>query len=164
MFKISNHRVLIAGILASPAAAFFGLFTYITLTRASSDREHDFVFRLTMVTIVMAIPFLFTLLLALSDRRRQRFALSGKIGLALGLLSLGLTWLPVRGVVRLSRQQRALAANGIKAPLFETTDIFGKPQRLQDHLGKVIVINAWATWCPPCKKEMTQLDQLYRQY
>ena len=43
MFKISNHRVLIAGILASPAAAFFGLFTYITLTRASSDREHDFV-------------------------------------------------------------------------------------------------------------------------
>src|SRR5437870_6034053 len=58
MFKISNHRVLIAGILASPAAAFFGLITYITLTRGSSDREHDFVFRLTMVTIVMAIPSL----------------------------------------------------------------------------------------------------------
>jgi peroxiredoxin len=164
MFKISNHRVLIAGILASPAAAFLGLFVYVSLTRASSDRQHDFVFRLTMVTIVMAMPFLFTLLLALSDRRHQRFTMSGKIGLALGLLSLGLTWLPASGLVRRSRQERTLAATGVKAPLFETSDIFGKPHRLQDHLGKVVIINAWATWCPPCKKEMPQLDTLYRKH
>ena len=164
MFKISNHRVLIAGILASPAAAFLGLLIYVVLTRASSDRQHDFVFRLTIVTLAMVMPFVFTLLLALSDRRRQRFTLLGKIGLALGLLSLGLTWLPARGLVRRSRQERTLAATGVKAPLFETTDIFGKPHRLQDHVGKVVVINAWATWCPPCKKEMPALDELYRKH
>src|SRR5207244_11120661 len=39
----------------------------------------------------------------------------------------------------------------------------GKSHRLRDHLGQVVVINAWGTWCPPCKKEMPALDEMYQK-
>jgi thiol-disulfide isomerase/thioredoxin len=161
MVKLSKYRVLLAGILASPIAAFLGLFAYVTLTRASADRNQDFVFRLSVVTLVMTVPFLLTLLLFIGDRRRNALTLSGKIGFALALLSLGLTWLPGRGLV--ARMHRNVATREARAPLFETIDIFGESHRLQDHLGEVVVINAWGTWCPPCKKEMPALDEMYQK-
>jgi peroxiredoxin len=156
-----KHRVLAAGILALPATAFVGIFTYSTLTRASADKNQDFVFRLTAVILAMALPFLFTMLLFLGDRRRHAVTLSGKVGLGLAVLSLCLAWLPARGL--LGRMHRDLASAEAQAPLFETPDIFGKSHRLNDHLGQVVVINAWGTWCPPCKKEMPQLDDLYQK-
>jgi peroxiredoxin len=156
-------RVLLAGIVSAPAAALLGIFVYGTLTRASVDRDQNFVFRLTVVTLVMAAPFLLTLALAITDRRRGMLTLSGKIGLFLAVLSLGLTWLPLRGLVGRVRQSQNLAMRDVPAPTFDTIDIAGKSHRLQDHLGKVVLINAWATWCPPCKKEMPDLDRLYQQ-
>jgi thiol-disulfide isomerase/thioredoxin len=42
--------------------------------------------------------------------------------------------------------------------VFETVD--GKTTTLADHRGKIVVLNAWATWCPPCLKEMPSLDRL----
>lgn len=41
---------------------------------------------------------------------------------------------------------------------FETGD--GKTVRFEDFAGKVMVVNFWATWCPPCRKEMPALDRL----
>src|SRR5262249_36179231 len=99
MSKISKYRVLAAGILAFPGAAILGLFVYVTLTRASTDRNQDFVFRLTAVTLAMTVPFLVTFVFFLLDRRRKVLNLAGKIGFALSVLSLGLTWLPARGLV-----------------------------------------------------------------
>ena len=43
---------------------------------------------------------------------------------------------------------------------FELKDIEGKAVRLSDYKGKTVVINFWATWCPPCKKEMPDFDLL----
>ena len=163
MGKLSKYRVLIAGLIAPPLAAFLGIYVYITLTRASADLNQDFFYRLTLVTLVMTLPFLLTLLLAMADRRRQILTLSGKIGFSVALLSLGLTWLPLRGLVGRWEQARNLALTDVRAPSFDTPDIFGRTQRLQDHLGQVVLINAWATWCPPCKKEMPQLDELYKK-
>ena len=42
--------------------------------------------------------------------------------------------------------------------------IDGKSWRLHDLRGHVVMVNFWATWCPPCRKEMPDLDALYRQF
>ncbi len=47
-------------------------------------------------------------------------------------------------------------------PLFTLNDHQGKPFKIQDQRGKVVLMNFWATWCPPCIHEMPTMDQLYR--
>lgn len=163
MAKLSSYRVLIAGILSPPAAAFLGMQAYSTLTRASADRDKDFVFRLSLTALAMAVPFVATLALALGDLRRNALTTSGRIGLTLALLSLGLTWLPIRGAIARAKQARNLALQNVTAPPFDTVDLSGKRHRLEDHAGKVVLVNVWATWCGPCRKEMPELDRLYRE-
>ncbi len=52
----------------------------------------------------------------------------------------------------------------LPAPEFTLNDMDGKPHRLRDYRGKVILINFWATWCPPCRKEMPSLERVYQQF
>src|SRR5207302_7379092 len=40
----------------------------------------------------------------------------------------------------------------------------GKPFRLSEQRGKTVIVNFWATWCPPCREEMPALERLYRQH
>ena len=57
-----------------------------------------------------------------------------------------------------------IAINEIPKPIssiiFE--DFSGNEINLNNYLGKLIIINFWATWCAPCKKEMPSLDKLYQ--
>jgi thiol-disulfide isomerase/thioredoxin len=46
---------------------------------------------------------------------------------------------------------------------FELADLNGKSVKLSDYKGKTVVINFWATWCPPCKKEMPDFDLLDKE-
>lgn len=163
MAKLSAYRVLIAGILSPPAAALFGMLVYGTLTKASVDRDKDFLFRLSVTTLAMVVPFAATVALAWGDRRRHALTISGKIGLALAVLSLAPAWLPIRGAIARTKQSRNLALQDVAAPVFETLDVQGKSHRLADHAGKVVVLNVWATWCPPCREEMPKLDRLYKE-
>lgn len=50
--------------------------------------------------------------------------------------------------------------------LFSVTlpDENGKPQALNQWKGKIIVLNFWATWCPPCREEMPELSALHTEY
>jgi peroxiredoxin len=47
---------------------------------------------------------------------------------------------------------------------FTLTDLNGKSWTLKDLKGKVVLLNFWATWCPPCRKEMPDLETLYRRF
>jgi peroxiredoxin len=47
---------------------------------------------------------------------------------------------------------------------FTLTDLQGKTWTLKELKGKVVLVNFWATWCPPCRKEMPDLNTLYQRF
>ncbi len=52
---------------------------------------------------------------------------------------------------------------GRPAPNFEFPGLDGKMVRLSDYRGKVVLVNIWATWCPPCIEEMPSMEKLYNE-
>jgi thiol-disulfide isomerase/thioredoxin len=55
-------------------------------------------------------------------------------------------------------------ADAWPAPEMLFRDAAGMPVALSSLKGKVVFINFWATWCPPCRAEMPSVDRLYRQW
>src|SRR5262249_59991016 len=48
-------------------------------------------------------------------------------------------------------------------PDFAVPDLSGQAVRLSNLRGKVVLLNLWTTWCPPCREEMPSMERLYRQ-
>ncbi len=53
---------------------------------------------------------------------------------------------------------------GYRAPDFAFEDLDGTMIRLSDFRGKPVLLNFWATWCPPCRKEIPDLQRFHEQY
>ena len=51
----------------------------------------------------------------------------------------------------------------IPAPAFTLQDGDGNPVSLADYKGKVVLLNFWGTWCPPCRHEMPSMERLYER-
>ena len=62
------------------------------------------------------------------------------------------------------RPQIDLLEIGSSAPQFHATDLrTSRPASLEDYRGKVVLLNIWATWCPPCRAEMPSMEKLHKK-
>jgi peroxiredoxin len=52
---------------------------------------------------------------------------------------------------------------GVPAPDFALPDIHGKLHRLSDYRGRPVIVNFWATWCPPCREEIPSMNRAWRE-
>ena len=50
----------------------------------------------------------------------------------------------------------------VTAPGFSLTDMDGEKHTLDDYRGKVIMLNLWATWCPPCLREIPSMESIFQ--
>ncbi len=82
---------------------------------------------------------------------RQWYAVAVVIGLIVSLIGVG--WIV--------RDRFAPVEVGTSAPDFVATDLEGNPVRLTDLRGEVVLLNIWATWCPPCREEMPSMQRLH---
>ena len=73
-----------------------------------------------------------------------------KTMVALALLTAGVAFASVR--------------TGQRAPEFSLPSLKGSPVALSSLRGKVVLVDFWAQWCEPCKKELPQLDRLAKEY
>ena len=64
---------------------------------------------------------------------------------------------------QVTNQSETTKGNLTAAFDFTLTDQYGNKHTLSDYKGKVVFINFWATWCPPCKKELPDIEELYKE-
>ncbi|UCC55055.1 MAG: TlpA family protein disulfide reductase [Gammaproteobacteria bacterium] len=75
-------------------------------------------------------------------------------------LSLLIILLAVSGPAH-AEQMLAAIPPGTPAPDFVLQDTEGKTHRLSDYRGKPVIINFWATWCPPCREEIPSMNRAW---
>ncbi|PLX92770.1 MAG: thioredoxin, partial [Desulfuromonas sp.] len=80
------------------------------------------------------------------------------------ILSLLLCATPVWAGGWFGAPDKVSVAIGQSAPDFTLKNLKGKDVKLSSYKGKVVFLNFWASWCPPCRAEMPSMERLYEVY
>jgi cytochrome c biogenesis protein CcmG/thiol:disulfide interchange protein DsbE len=98
----------------------------------------------------------------------RRFWLYTNFLLALALIVAGvvaLLWMGQQTTQKTANASDLTTQNqGHAAPGFTLQSLAGEPVSLNDYAGQVVLVNLWATWCPPCKAEMPALNAFYEAH
>jgi len=89
------------------------------------------------------------------------------IMIGFGFLALGISFLLLNNTTTYASDQDFSAVPAevnYPAPELTLTTLQGEPVSLSDYLGSVVLVNLWATWCPPCREEMPTLQAFYEKY
>ncbi len=62
------------------------------------------------------------------------------------------------------QERNSTKGGAAKAPDFTLQDLNGKNVKLSDFRGKVVVLEFWATWCPPCRESIPGIEKIYKAY
>ena len=81
------------------------------------------------------------------------------------ILGLGLIWIYLSMDKNDSSSGTAAAPQqGFPAPDFELVNTAGETVKLSELRGRAVLVNLWATWCPPCRAEMQSIEKIYNEY
>ncbi len=94
--------------------------------------------------------------------RKKRWEVLMLVSLAAGILWTVVSRVPLAVGAPLSSSPSP--REGFLAPDFTLDTLDGKKVTLSELRGKIVIINLWATWCPPCRAEMPALENAYKQY
>lgn len=93
----------------------------------------------------------------------DRIRVTGLFSLTLVLGVVGI-WLSAAPTSTTTGGRIPAAREGFLAPDFELETLDGGELRLTDFRGQVVLLNLWASWCPPCRAEMPAIQALYTKY
>jgi peroxiredoxin len=103
------------------------------------------------------------------QERQKRGKVISLVFIGAGLLILGIVafaFMPKLGTAADPGVERSAIPVEVSyaAPELSLTDLMGNPVALVDYRGTVVLVNNWATWCPPCKAEMPTLQAYYKDH